>query len=123
MEQEQTENKIEKPFTVFWHRKTQNDLNDIHPSHAKDILEWSEYKLSKAPQYLGSPLKGTYQKLWKVAFGKYRAVYTINESAREVWVLCIETRDKVYRPSNIESLLRLAIAMNAGNFIKNEGKD
>lgn len=120
MEQEPSEaQRLEpSPFRVFWHKKCLDDLSSIHPVHANAIVRGSEHKLSKAPQLLGAPLKGTYQKLWKVPFSKYRAVYTINESAKEVWVLCVEPRNKVYRKENIEALLRLALALNTGRFMK-----
>lgn len=96
---------------VLWHSGVKDDLEKVAPSEVERLVRAAEYRLSRAPEFIGQPLKGTTRLLWKLRFGKYRIVYTLNSSAKEVWVLSIQTRDIVYRPSHLESLLKLAIAL------------
>lgn len=98
-------------YKVLWHSDVKRDLSDLSPDTAEHLVEAAQYKLSTAPQFIGQPIKGTTRLLWKVRFSKYRVVYTMNDSAKEVWVLAVGKRDAVYRDTNIQSWVKLAIAI------------
>lgn len=110
MEQEPSKNPVE--FKVLWHGSIKDDLKSLGPEIVQFLIEGAKNKLSKAPQFLGEPLKGTTKKLWKVAYSKYRILYTIMEQEREVWVLSIQNRDIVYKRHHVENLLRIATAIH-----------
>ena len=113
MEQEPTEKKVNlEVFKVLWHQNIREDLSAITPSQVDSIIKAAEHRLSRAPQYIGQPLKGTTNLLWKIRFGKYRAIYTINAKKAEVWVLAVQKRECVYRDHHVQSLLNLAIALH-----------
>lgn len=100
-------------YKVLWHPDTKGDLSDLSPDIVEHLVDAAQYKLSTAPQFIGQPIKGTTRLLWKVRFSKYRVVYTMNERAKEVWVLAVGKRDAVYRDTNIQSWVKLAIAIHA----------
>ena len=99
-------------FKVVWHSEIKHDLSKIPPSLADSIVRAVDQRLSRAPQMIGEPLKGTRRLLWKIRFSKYRIVYTINERRKEVWVLSVQKRDLVYRDRHVQSLLKLAAALH-----------
>ena len=113
MEQdEKKEEQIGIPyFRVVWHKETQSDFSKINSDIAEKIIENTNHKLSRAPLYIGEPLKGTSNRLWKVSYSKYRIVYTINQSAKEVIILSVQKREIVYKKNHIINLLNLAIAL------------
>lgn len=113
MEQEPQEKQVGTPeYRVLWHPEIKKDLSKTSPSDVDFIVRMAEHRLSRAPHLIGQPLKGTTHLLWKIRFGKYRIVYTMNAKAKEVWVLSVQGRDEVYRHSHIQSLLRLAVALH-----------
>jgi len=71
----------------------------------------ADHRLSRAPQFLGQPLKGTTVPLWKITFSKYRLIYLIQQSSKEVWILSVQKREIVYRRDHILSLVKLAMAV------------
>ena len=99
-------------FTVCWHPGIKQDLKRISPETVEDIVTAATLRLTKVPQFVGQPLKGTDRRLWKIRFGKYRLVFTIDTEAREVWALSVQRRDVVYRDSRLQRLLRVAIALH-----------
>ena len=99
-------------YRVLWHDRVKADLKQIGPSEAERLIRAAEEKLARAPELIGQPLKGTARRLWKLRFGKYRVVYTLHPRTKEVQVLSIQTRDIIYRPAHLESLLKLAIALS-----------
>lgn len=112
MEQGPPEKRLDLPaYQVLWHSGIKEDLEKVSPSEVERLVRAARDRLARAPEFIGQPLKGTTRLLWKLRFGKYRVVYTLNARAREVWVLSIQGRDIVYRPSHLESLLRLAMAL------------
>lgn len=112
---------VPSAYHVFWHPQVEDDLADIPPHMGKDIVGNCQYKLSRAPRHLGRPLRGTKSLLYRVGIGSYRAVYTINEKALEVWVLAVRHRKDVYRQSRIEAILDLALALHAGRLRRKRG--
>ena len=110
MEQESQEKKVE--YTVLWTADSREDLDDVPEDVAETIIEKVGQRLCRLPHYVGQPLKGTVKKLWKIRFGKYRLVYSINTKYREVYILAVTNRDKVYRDDAIQSLLRLALVLH-----------
>lgn len=98
-------------YKVLWHHDIKEDFSKIHPGLTDSVVDAAEHRLSRAPQFIGQPLKGTTNLLWRIHFGKYRIVYTMNLRAKEVWVLSVKKRDIVYRNQHVQSLLRLAVAI------------
>ena len=99
-------------FKVVWHSEIKKDLSRLPPSLTDSIVRAVDQRLSRAPQMIGEPLKGTTKLLWKIRFSMYRVVYTINERKKEVWVLSVQKRDVVYRDRHVQSLLKLAVALH-----------
>jgi len=109
---EQEPSKVGQPaFKVFWHPGTKQDFAKMPPSLVDSIVRAATHRLSRAPQLIGEPLKGTVQRLWKIRFSKYRIIYTIQAKRDEVWILAVLKRDIAYRHRHVESLLRLAVAL------------
>ncbi|WP_198002016.1 type II toxin-antitoxin system RelE family toxin [Archaeoglobus veneficus] len=52
-------------------------------------------KLSDYP-YFGKPLSYEYSGCWSLHVGKYRIVYEIDENSKEVWLLAVGHREKIY---------------------------
>ncbi len=60
---------------------------------ALEIVE----KILAADPFLGKPLKGPYQGLWKYRIGDYRIIYSIEKDRLVILVLRIRHRKDVYR--------------------------
>lgn len=103
---------IDKPtYRILWHPLVKEDLSKIPKNLTESIIKASEHRLSRAPQLIGQPMKGTTHLLWRIKFEKYRIIYTIHTKAKEVWVLSILKREVVYRDRHIQSLVNLAIVI------------
>ena len=98
-------------FRVIWHPEIKRDFSKIPPAFVDSIVRSADYRLSRAPQLIGQPLKGTTNQLWRIAFSKYRVVYAINAKKKEVWVLSVQKRELVYRDRHVQYLLKLAVAI------------
>ena len=112
MESEPAQEQIDLPqYRVKWHQNIEEDFSKISKPMAGNIIENAEHRLSRAPQFLGQPLKGTTNLIWKIRFSKYRILYTMNPKAKEVWILSVQKRDLVYRDRHVQSLVKLALAI------------
>lgn len=98
-------------YQILWHQNIRSDLTKMAPSLVEPLVAAIQDRLSRAPQLIGQPLKGTTNLLWKIRFSKYRVIYTINTRRNEVWVLSVQKRDWVYRDTHVQSLLHLAVAL------------
>ena len=98
-------------YSVNWHPKTEDDLAILPLNLARGIVKNTEHRLSLAPTTIGEPLKGTTSLLWKVGYSQYRVIYTIKDATKQVWVLSVQKRSKVYRTQHLESLIRLAASL------------
>lgn len=106
-------------FRVLWHPEIVDDFGKIHPIFVERIVEAANYRLSNAPQLIGHPLKGTTNLVWKMRFSDYRILYTINISAKEVWILSVEHRKSVYNGQNVMQIVQMALAIHqSGGNIK-----
>ena len=99
-------------YQVLWSSDAKEDLSEVPKDVANTIIEKTGQRLVQWPHYVGQPLKGTTKKLWKLRFGKYRLVYSINNHFKEVYILAITSRDVVYRNNAVQSLLKLAVALH-----------
>lgn len=99
---------IQGPFSVKITPQAKGDLEEISSGVADTILRLIKDKLSRAPDYFGEPLKGTGGIVWKTKPGKYRVLYLIRFDQKEVHVLAIKNRDSVYRPDQLQTLIKLA---------------
>ena len=113
MEQSPQEKKVEgSAYQVLWSLDARNDLEHIPQDIAETVIEKTSHRLTQLPHFVGQPLKGTTKKLWKLRFGKYRLVYSINSKFKEVYILALTNRDVAYRHDAIQGLLRLAVALH-----------
>ena len=113
MEQDPQAKKIDGlGYQVLWSSEAREDLSELPKAIAETIIEKTGQRLINLPHYVGQPLKGTTRKLWKLRFGKYRLVYSINNRYKEVYILAISNRDMAYRNNAIQSLLKLAVALH-----------
>lgn len=113
MEQDPQAKKVENSvYRVLWSPDAKEDLSEVPEDISDTIIEKTGQRLTQLPHYVGQPLKGTTKKLWKLRFGKYRLVYSINNRYKEVYVLAIASRDVVYRNNAIQSLMKLAVALH-----------
>ena len=113
MEQDPQAKKIDGlGYQVLWSSDAREDLSGVPEAIAETIIEKTGQRLVNLPHYVGQPLKGTTRKLWKLRFGKYRLVYSINNRYKEVYILAVTNRDVVYRNNAIQSLLKLAVALH-----------
>jgi mRNA-degrading endonuclease RelE of RelBE toxin-antitoxin system len=99
-------------FKVLFHTTCEKELDRLHPDQVTTILDAIKARLSSNPQFAGNPLRGCKNLVYKFRVGKCRIVYSILFKHKEVWILSIQTRDMVYRPEHLESLLRIAIAIH-----------
>jgi mRNA-degrading endonuclease RelE of RelBE toxin-antitoxin system len=112
MEQKSSKETVSTPqYLVLWHPRVRDDLSKIAPSLVRSIIRAAEQRLRRAPLLIGQPLKGTANSLWKCRCSKYRVLYTVNEQAREIWIVAVKKRDSVYRDRGIHSLVALALAI------------
>ncbi len=98
-------------FQVFWHSSSKDDLEGLSDSIAISIVEAAEYRLSRAANLIGKPLKGSKNFLWRLRFADYRIFYTIYWKRKEVWILGVEHRSNLYKRDQVEGLVRLAMAL------------
>ena len=98
-------------YRVVWHAAVRDDLAKIPRSTVDSLVKATDYRLSQAPHVIGTPLRGTTNLLWRLRFGSYRIVYTVNVRAKEVWILAAQRRDIVYRDPHLSSLLKLAVVV------------
>ena len=116
MEQDPQKKKVSDPsYRVLWSSSARQDLSQIPRNIVENILRKTEQRLLQWPHFFGEPLKGTMKKLWKLRFGKYRLVYSINDECHEVYILAITNRDSVYRNNAVQGLLKLAVALHAAS--------
>lgn len=112
MEQGPQKSQISPPgYRVLWHQDIQGDFSTLPYKTTESIVSAANHRLAIAPQFIGEPLKGTTNLLWKLRFGKYRLIYTMNVKAKEVWVLSVQKREIVYKDRHVQSLIRLAVAL------------
>lgn len=81
------------PYTVLLHPKTANTLNKMDKKLKKRITEQLK-ELKNHPQKSGKQLK--YSQFWSLRIGDYRAIYEINTDKKQVIILYIGHRKKVY---------------------------
>jgi len=98
-------------YKVVWHIAVRGDLAKIPRSTVDSLVKAVDYRLSQAPHVIGTPLRGTTNLLWRLRFGSYRVVYTVNVRAKEVWILSAQRRNIVYRDPHLSSLLKLAMIL------------
>ncbi len=83
------------PFKIKYHpdvKKVDIPLIDLRTKNR--IKKAIETRLITAPQQYGEPLRKTLKGYWKLRVGDFRVIFKIVE--REVWVLGIVHRKKVY---------------------------
>jgi len=81
------------PFTVRLHPKAAKTLEKIEESIKSRIIEKLR-ELRDRPEKIGKPLK--FSDFWSLRIGDYRAIYEINHDKKQVVILFIGHRSKVY---------------------------
>ena len=80
-------------FKVLLHPKAAKDLQKIEKQIRTRIIE-SAKQLCENPGKLGKPLKQS--DYWSLRVGDYRVIYEINQNKKQVVILFIGHRSKVY---------------------------
>lgn len=82
-------------YDIFFKESVWKDLRKIPKRDLKRILSRIE-KLGDDPRAMGCK-KLTAQELYRVRQGKYRIVYSIQDSGLTVWVIKVGHRKGIYR--------------------------
>jgi mRNA interferase RelE/StbE len=80
-------------FKVLLHPKAAKEIQKIEKQIRTRIIE-SAKQLCKNPDKLGKPLKQS--DYWRLRVGDYRVIYEINQNKKQVVILFIGHRSKVY---------------------------
>ena len=80
-------------FKVLLHPKAAKELQKIEKQIRTRIIE-SAKQLRENPDKLGKPLKQS--DYWILRVGAYRVIYEINQNKKQVIILFIGHRSKVY---------------------------
>jgi len=80
-------------FIVLLHPKASKTLEKIEETTRLRIIEKLK-ELKDNPERIGKPLK--YSDFWSLRIGDYRAIYEINKDKKQVIILFIGHRSKVY---------------------------
>jgi len=80
-------------FQVLLHPKAAKELQKIEEQVHTRIIE-SAKQLRENPDKLGKPLKQS--DYWSLRVGDYRVIYEINQNKKQVIILFVGLRSKVY---------------------------
>ena len=80
-------------FKVLLHPKAAKEIQKIEKQIRTRIIE-SAKQLHENPDKLGNPLKQS--DYWSLRVGDYRVIYEINQNKKQVIILFIGHRSKVY---------------------------
>ncbi|WP_204305172.1 type II toxin-antitoxin system RelE family toxin [Desulfurobacterium thermolithotrophum] len=83
-------------YKVLYHHKIPEDLREISSETKKRIKSAIENKLMTFPEKYGIPLRKNLKGFWKLRVGDYRIVFKINRAEKEIYILAILHRRKVY---------------------------
>jgi len=81
------------PFTVLLHPKAAKTLRKMEEPMKSRIKEKLR-ELKERPEKAGKPLKYTH--FWSLRIGDWRAIYEINKDKKQVIIVFIGHRKKVY---------------------------
>ena len=84
-------------YKVKWNEKVVDDLKKIDKKQAGKIIDKIKNYLIKEPGSLGKPLKGMFKGMYRFRIGDFRVIYTINEKEKELKVMVIDHRNKIYK--------------------------
>jgi len=82
-------------FEILFKESVWKDLKKVPENHLKRILSRIE-KLKDNPRPNGCE-KLTGQELYRVRQGKYRIVYSIQDTELTIWIIKVGHRSSVYR--------------------------
>ena len=80
-------------FKVLLHPKAAKEIQKIEKQIRTRIIECAK-QLCENPDKLGKPLKQS--DYWRLRVGDYRVIYEINQNKKQVIILFIGHRSKVY---------------------------
>jgi len=83
-------------YQVMWHKDAVQDLKKLDRKTASSIVNKVEEYLVQDPLNLGKLLKGNFKGFFRYRMGKFRIIYTIQETRLLVLVLKVGKRDEVY---------------------------
>lgn len=86
-------------YTLVVSPEVRKALRKIERSGAASIQKKLEAILEK-PTVCGRPLKHELKDYWRARVDPYRIIYEINEEEKQVILLCVDTRDKIYKEFN-----------------------
>ncbi len=80
-------------FSVLLHPKAAKELQRIESQTRARIVERAK-ELRENPEKIGKPLRQS--DFWSLRVGDYRAIYQIDEDRKQVVILFVGHRSKVY---------------------------
>lgn len=84
-------------YKVKWNEKVVGDLKKIDKKQAGKIIDKIKNYLIKEPASLVKPLKGMFKGMYRFRIGDFRVIYTINRKKKEINIMAIGHRKKVYK--------------------------
>jgi mRNA interferase RelE/StbE len=84
-------------YKVKWNEKVVDDLKNIDKKQAGKIIDKINNYLIKEPVSLGKPLKGMFKGMYRFRIGDFRVIYTINKEEKEINIMVIGHRKKIYK--------------------------
>lgn len=85
-------------YTVELTGPARRALQTIPPRVLGAIVEFAFGDLAREPHRVGKALERELSGLFAARRGPYRLLYRIDETAKRVYVVCIDHRSDVYRP-------------------------
>jgi mRNA interferase RelE/StbE len=80
-------------FAVLLHPKAAKELQNIETQSRVRIIKRAK-ELRENPEKIGKPLKQS--DFWSLRIGDYRVIYQINGNSKQVVILFVGHRSKVY---------------------------
>lgn len=84
-------------YNIRWNDKAVTDLKKLDKDHSFRIVGKIKNYLAKDPVSFGKPLKGMFKGMYRYRFGNYRIIYVINNQKKEISIMTVDHRKKVYK--------------------------
>lgn len=84
-------------YDAIWHEESLKDLKKLDRKIAKKVVEKVKNCLIKDLVELGTQLKGSLKGFCRYRVGDYRIIYALDHEEKEVIILKISHRKKIYK--------------------------
>jgi len=85
-------------YELYFYKEAQKQLKKLHPIDQVRILK-ALNKLRENTRPKGKKVKRLVEKIntWRIRVGKVRAIYFIDDTKKEIWVMDVKYRKEIYR--------------------------